>query len=225
MARKAMALFSLVWTASPAFAADWTGYASIGSDYIYRGVSLLDSGLSAQGGAEATLNDVFIVGGNAARVDRQWVYDEDVRNHLQLDFYAGTDFGCGTHCRARLLLSRYVFPGSNSRDWFEGTAALSLFERGGISISWSPHGLGSNERSRTFEGWLQQPLANHTAIEFGYGRVLIEDLDYWYARVGISHRAGRFVIDLSEHWSDHGLRNLAHDDRSRRAVLTISTGF
>lgn len=211
--------------ATSAAAADWSGYASIGSDYVYRGVSLLDSGPSLQGGVEGRFDGVFVAGAAAARIDRQWLYYARVPNRLQPDLYTGADFGCGEHCRARLLVSRYEFPGAGARDWSEATASLALFDRVGAAYSWSPHGLGSRERTRTVETWLQQPLSRSTSVEVGYGRLWIGDLDYWYAHLGASHRIDRFVIDLSEQWSDPKLRRFLIDDHSRRLVLTISTGF
>jgi len=219
-----LAAFGLV-CAMPNATAQWSGYASIGTDYIYRGVSLIDSGPSLQAGVEDRFAEHFIVGTAAAKIDHQWVYGQDVPNHLQLDFYAGADFGCGTHCRARLLVSRYLFPGPDARDWSEITGSVALFERVGAAWSWSPHGLGSSEITRSFESWLQQPVTRNTSVELGYGKVLIEDLDYWYAHVGVSHRIDRFVVDLTAHWSDRGLSRFALDDHSRHVVLTISTGF
>jgi len=226
MAWKALlaAASGLFWTAS-AMAVDWNGYASVGTDYVYRGISLIDSGPALQGGIEGRIEDHVIAGATAARVDRQWTYLQEVPDHLQLDVYAGADFSCGSHCRTRLLVSRYLFPGPNAHDWTEVTAAASLFDRFGGSFSWSPRGLGSNEVTRTFEAWWQQPLSRSTSVEVGYGKVLIEDLDYWYARAGVSRRFGRFIVDLSTHWSDHGLRRFAFDERNRHWVLTATTGF
>src|SRR6185503_4751505 len=104
-----VAAFAVIW-AVPAVAVDWTGYASIGTDYIYRGVSLLDSGPALQGGAEGRFAENFIVGASAVRIDRQWLYNQGDDDHVQLDFYGGADFGCGPNCRARVLFSRYEFP-------------------------------------------------------------------------------------------------------------------
>jgi uncharacterized protein (TIGR02001 family) len=218
------AVLALVWIA-PAAAAEWSGYASLGTDYIYRGVSLLDSGPGLQAGVEDRFAEHFIIGTTAAKIDRQWAYQQYVSNHLQLDFYAGADFACGAHCRTRMLVSHYAFPGSDTRDWSEVTGAVSFFDRYGASLSWSPHGLGSPESTRSFESWLQQPLSRSTSFELGYGKVLIGDLDYWYAHVGISRRIDRFVVDLTAHWSDRGLDRFAFDERNRHLVFTISTGF
>lgn len=226
MARNALltAASGLLWAAW-APAAEWNGYASVGTDYIYRGVSLVDSGLGLQAGVEGRIDDHFIVGATAAKIDRQWTYQQDVPDHLQLDGYAGADLGCGSRCRIRLLISHYQFPGPAARNWTEATAAVAFFDRLGGSFSWSPRGLGSDEVTRSFDAWLQQPLSRSASLEFGYGRVLIQDLDYWYARAGISHRVGRFVIDLTAHWSDRGLRQFALDEHSRHLVMTVSTGF
>jgi uncharacterized protein Gcw-chp len=203
----------MAW-AAPAAAVDWSGYASIGSDYIYRGVSLLDSGLAAQGGVEGRFAENFVVGASAVRID-----------HVQLDFYAGADFGCGPHCRARVLVSRYEFPGPDWRDWSEATGTLEFYDRLGISYSWSPEGLGSHYITRTTEAWLQQPFSQATSVEVGYGRVAINSFNYWYAHAGISHRVGRIVFGLTQYVGDPGLKHLLFDSHSNRLVLTASTAF
>jgi hypothetical protein len=219
-----VAALAVIWTV-PAVAMDWTGYASIGTDYIYRGVSLLDSGPAVQGGVEGRFADNFIVGASAVRIDRQWLYSQDVPDHVQLDFYAGADFGCGPYCRARVLVSRYEFPGPDTRDWTEGTASVEFFDRLGISYSWSPEGLGSSIITRTTEAWLQQPFSLTTSAELGYGRVVISRFNYWYAHVGVSHRIGRFVFGLTQYVGDPGLKHLLFDGHSNRLVLTVSTAF
>lgn len=214
----------MAW-AAPATAMDWSGYASVGSDYIYRGISLLDSGLAVQGGVEGRFADNFVVGASAVRIDRQWLYSQTVPDHVQLDFYAGADFGCGPHCRARVLVSRYEFPGPDWRDWSEVTGALEFFDRLGISYSWSPEGLGSNYITRTTEAWLQQPFSQTTSVELGYGRVAITGYNYWYAHAGVSHRIGRVVFGLTQYVGDPGLKHLLFDSHSNRLVLTASTAF
>lgn len=220
----AVAALAMIW-AVPVTAMDWTGYASIGTDYIYRGVSLLDSAPALQGGVEGRFADNFIVGASGVRIDRQWLYYQDVPDHVQLDFYGGADFGCGPHCRARVLFSRYEFPGPDTRDWSEVTAAVEFFDRFGVSYSWSPEGLGSNVITRTTEAWLQQPFTQATSLEIGYGRVAISHYNYWYAHAGVSHRFGRFVFGLTQYVGDPGLKHLLFDSHSNRLVLTVSTAF
>jgi hypothetical protein len=193
-------------------------------------VSLLDSGPALQGGVEGRFADNFIIGASAVKIDRQWLYypgtpEHFQPDHVQLDFYAGADFGCGTHCRARVLVSRYEFPGPGTHDWSEATAALEFFDRFGVSFSWSPEGLGSHSITRTSEAWLQQPLSQATSVDVGYGRVAISSFDYWYAHAGVSHRIGRFVFGLTQYVGDPGLKHLLFDSHSDRLVLTASTAF
>ena len=219
-----VAALAVIWTA-PAVAMDWTGYASVGTDYIYRGISLLDSAPALQGGVEGRFADNFIIGAAAARIDRQWLYYQDIEDHVQLDFYAGADFGCGPNCRARLLITRYQYPGPDPRDWSEATASVEFFNRLGVSYSWSPEGLGSSVITRTTEAWFQQPLSQATSVELGYGRVAISRFDYWYAHAGVSHRFGRFVFGLTQYVGDPGLKHLLYDSHSNRLVLSVSTAF
>jgi len=219
-----IAALALVW-AAPAMAIDFNGYASLGTDYVYRGISLLESGPGVQGGIEAHAGPYFLAGVSAAKIDRQWGYHVDESDHVQFDTYAGADFGCGPHCRARVVYSRYIYPGPDDRNWSETTAALALFDRAGISYSYSPRGLGTYWPTRTWESWLQQPLSRAATIEVGYGRVLVLGFDYWYAHVGASYRINRFVVDLTEYVGDDSLEHLMPGRNVNRLVLTLSTGF
>ena len=210
--------------ARSAAAAQWNGYVSLASDYVFRGVSLVD-GASLQAGLEGRFADTFVAGAWAANVDRQWLYDRPVSNHLEVNLYAGVDVACGGPCRARFLVTGYEFPGPDAHDWIEATGSVALFERVGASFAWSPHGLGSGTSTRTVEGWFVQPLTRGTSLGFDGGKVWIGPFDYWFTRAGISQRAGRFVFDLSRYWSDPKYRHYGYDEHSQRWVLTVSTAF
>lgn len=210
--------------ASSAGAAQWNGYVSLASDYIFRGVSLVD-GPSLQAGVEGRFADTFVAGAWAGNVDRQWLYDRPVSNHVELNVYAGVDVACGDPCRARFLVTSYQFPGPDAHDWVEATGSVALFERVGVSYSWSPHGLGSGTSTRTLDAWIVQPLARGTSLGFDGGKVWIGPFDYWFTRAGLSQRAGRFVFDLSRYWSDPNYRRFGYDEHSQRWVLTVSTAF
>lgn len=206
-------------------AADWNGYLSASSDYIYRGVSLLDSGPGFQGSVEGRFNDTFVVGAWAANIDHQWLYESSVSGHAEVNLYAGFDFGCGPRCRARVIVTDYVFPGGSSRDWQEATLSVGFAERVGASISYSPRGLGSGDSARTLEGWFVQPLARETSVSLDAGNIWIGSFDYWYARAGISRKFDRWVVDLSHYWSDPAYKRYGFDDHRTRFVLSVSTAF
>jgi uncharacterized protein (TIGR02001 family) len=206
-------------------AADWNGYASLGSDYIFRGVSLLDSGPSLQASVEGRFDDTFVAGAWAANVDRQWLYQRRVPDHLELNLYTGFDFGCGTQCRMRLLVTGYTYPGPDARNWVETSGSVAFFERVGASFSWSPHGLGTGTSTRTLEAWFVQPLTRQTSVALDGGEVWVGDHDYWYARAGISQHVSRWLFDLSHYWSDPKYRYYGFDEHSERFVLSVSTAF
>jgi uncharacterized protein (TIGR02001 family) len=211
----------------PAFAvaAEWNGYASAGTDYIFRGVSLLDSGPSFQGSVEGRFDDAFVAGAWVANVDRQWLYQRRVPDHVELNLYTGFDFGCGEHCRMRVLVTGYEYPGPDAHNWIETSASVALFERVGAAFSWSPHGLGTNTTTRTADVWFVQPLSGQTSVALDGGEVWIGSHEYWYGRAGISQRLGRFVLDLSHYWSDPKFRRFGLDEHSERFVLSVSTAF
>jgi len=206
-------------------AAEWNGYASLASDYIFRGVSLLDSGPSLQGSLEGRFDDLFVAGGWIGNVDRQWLYERRVPNHAEVNLYAGVDTPCGDQCRARLIVTGYVFPGPEAHNWVEATGSVALFDRVGASYSWSPQGLGTGTSTQTLEGWVELPLGRLTRVSANGGDVWFGERDYWFTRAGISHRLSRWVFDLSRYWSDPKFRRYGLDEHSQRWVFTISTAF
>jgi uncharacterized protein (TIGR02001 family) len=211
--------------ASHAASADWNGYASIASDSMFRGVSLIDSGPAFQAGLEGRIDDTFVVGAWAANIDHQWLYETRLSDRTEVNLYGGIDFACGARCRARFIVSDYLFPGPAARDWQEATFSIGFAERIGATISYSPHGLGSGKSTRTVEGWLVQPLSRDTSIAVDAGNVWLGSTGYWYTRAGISRRFDRWVVDLSHYWSDPKYRRYGFDDRSQRFVLSVSTAF
>lgn len=206
-------------------AADWNGYVSLGSDYIYRGVSLLDSGPSFQASVEGRLDETIVVGAWAANVDRQWLYQRRVPDHVELNLYTGLDFGCGTQCRMRVLVTGYTYPGPDAHNWVESSGSIAFFERFGASFSWSPHGLGTGTSTRTVEAWCVQPLTRQTSFALDGGQLWIGRNNYWYGRAGISQRVSRWLFDLSHYWSDPKYRRFGLDEHSERFVLSVSTAF
>lgn len=210
-------------------AAEWDGYVSAATDYVYRGVSLLDSGPALQGGVEGHFGETFLFGATAANIDHQWLYQGSyqgkVSDHLELNFYTGVDLECGAKCRARVIVSSYVFPGAGTRDWQEATASIAFAERVGASFSWSPHGLGSGTSTRTAEAWFVQPFSRLTSVTVDAGNIWIGPHDYWFGRIGVSHRIDRWMLDLSEYISDPKFRRYGFDEHSQRLVLSVSTAF
>lgn len=217
--------FGLLATGLDASAADWTGYASIASDRIYRGVSLLDNGPAFQGGVEGLFDDRYVLGASAANVDHQWLYQYRAPDHVQLDVYGGADFSCGSRCRVRALLTAYVFPGPQAHDWQEASISVAFAERVGATVSWAPDGYGSGSSTRAVEGWFAQPLTRLTSAEIDAGKVWLGNNGYWFTRAGLSHRVDRWVFALSRYWSDPLYARYGFDDRTRRYVLSISTAF
>lgn len=223
MRKTALALASLFPIAVRA--ADWTGYASIATDNIERGVSVLDDGLALQLGTEGRFDDLWVAGAWAARAQRQWWLFGDVSSAVELNVYGGVDFACGDDFRVRATAARYLFPGSDAREWSEVTGGVAWRERIGASFAYSPRGLGSSYATRTTEGWIAWPLTRALTAELDYGNVSIERFDYWFAKAALSRKLDRVVVELAYHWADPQLRRFGFDDRSRRAVVTVSTAW
>jgi uncharacterized protein (TIGR02001 family) len=227
VARIAFALSANAWAVSAAGADGlaWNGYLSVASDYMYRGFSLLDDRPSLQGGAEARVDETFVFGAWAGNINRQWLYEHRISDQVEANLYGGVDVGCGASCRARLVVTRYVYSGSESRDWNEATASIALAGRVGASYSYSPRGLGTLNATRTGEIWFVQPLTRSTSLEADGGKLWIGGFDYWFARAGVSHRIDRWMVGVSHYWSDPNYRRFGFDDHSKRFVVSVSTAF
>ncbi|HVF34109.1 MAG TPA: TorF family putative porin [Candidatus Saccharimonadia bacterium] len=201
-----------------------TAYAAIASDYVDRGVALGGGRPRLQAGAAAAFESGVVAGAFATTIDRLWTRDGGSAR-LEADAYVGYDFGCGGRCRARALVTRYVFPGQRDADWTEWSLALAPHPRFGASVGWSAHVYARPFGGRTLEAWYEHPCSDSVTLGVAAGRIRTRFFDYGYGRASATWRRDRVAIDVSWHVADEEYRSNGFTDDLRHVVGTVTWAF
>ncbi|HET9484688.1 MAG TPA: TorF family putative porin [Xanthomonadales bacterium] len=196
-------------------------YAAIASDHVDRGVALGGGAPLLQLGIERTGSSGVVAGAFATTLDRAWTRDRAAASS-EVDAYLGYDFGCGGACRARVLATRYVFPGRRDADWTEWSVALAPHPRFGASLAHSGHVYALSFPGTTLEAWYEQPLSTSWTLGVSAGRIRTRFFDYGYGRVGATWRRGRLAFDVSYHAADPEYRDNGFSDDLQHLVATLT---
>jgi len=210
---------------SPALRAQaFTAYGTVASDYVDRGVALGGHGPLLQLGTEATWESGVVAGAFATTLDRLWPRNSGTATS-EVDAYLGWDFGCGGHCRARAIVTRYVYPGRGDANWTEWGIAIAPHPRFGASLSHSSEIYGLRFEGDTLEAWYDHPVGDSLTLGLALGRIRTEVFDYGFGRVGATWRRGRAAFDLSYHVADEEYRDNGITDDLRHVVASVSWSF
>ncbi|MBY0564700.1 MAG: TorF family putative porin [Hyphomonadaceae bacterium] len=187
--------------------AEVTANISLTTDYVFRGVSLSDSGPAIQGGFDWA-SEQFYAG----------VWGSSVVEGMELDLYAGWtpttgpvtwDFG----------VIGYFYPSASDDDgeldYFElkGAGSYGLTEQLSVggAVYWSPENYGESGDALYYEVNAEFAVNDALAISGAFGNQTIEDLtafggvgedDYSTWNVGVSHAMHGFQLDLRYHDTD-----------------------
>ena len=217
----AVALFA----ASPALNAQaFAAYGTVASDYVDRGVALGGGAPLLQLGAEASWESGLVAGAFGTTIDRLWPRNSGEASS-EVDAYLGWDFGCGGRCRARALVTRYVYPGRGDANWTEWSVSVAPHPRFGFSLSRSSHVYGLRFDGETAEAWYDHPLGESVTLGVALGRIRTEVFDYGFGRVGATWRYRRAAFDLSYHVADEEYRENGITDDLRHVVASVSWSF
>lgn len=187
--------------------AEVTANVSFTTDYVFRGVSLSDSGPAIQGGFDWA-SEQFYAG----------VWGSSVVEGMELDLYAGYtpttgpvtwDFG----------VIGYFYPATSDDggelDYFEllaaGSYGLSEQLSVGGAVYWSPENYAESGDALYYEINGEFAVSDATAISAAFGNQTIEDLtvfgglgedDYNTWNLGLSHAMHGFQLDFRYHDTD-----------------------
>lgn len=204
-------------------------YFSLGSQYVYRGVALRDSGPVAMAAFTLSHRLGWFIDGWVGRVDARNYYDYSIVREWQTDLSAGY----------AMQLSN-AWQGSLSRAWINGIDSklstsqnyqewrLNFFYRDGFATQLA---YTDNYRQLGWSSWNAEinyrfALAPSLASEFGLGHshgAGSPDGDYNYGWTGL--RAEWLKTEWNLHWiySDTGASYVLGDNRTgSRVELTLS---
>lgn len=230
--RLAGMLVAVTLPASGVFAQDSapgiSAYVTVANDYLQRGLSQLDSGVSWQLGLDYEHTSGFFAGGLAANVG--YVVEQTLpeeRNYL-VDYYAGYTWG-RRDWRFNVALGRYAYPDASvDYDYNEITFSTTFRKR-------FSYAAGYTDRfySRPYTAWYHelgfaQPLRFdlELSVAVGYFNAEIpayENYTHW--NVGLSRVVRRVAFDLRFFETSADTVSFLGDPAGDAWVLSVSYGL
>ena len=209
-------------------AADFTGIASLTSEYIYRGLAQSDGDPAVQFGLDYEFDTGMFVGAWASTIDLQSGVGE---RETELDYYVGYHYESQGPLTATLTVLRYTYPGqtgSHSYDHNELLLSATWRERYSIEYGYTNDLFGLDRIGRHWELRSEWPVANAWVVSAALGRNDLSAIgvsEYLHWDVGASARISYFALDLR--WYDNESPDgfAARIAAGSRFVVSISAGF
>jgi len=211
-----------------AVASEFTGIASLSSEYIYRGLAQSDGNPVFQLGLDYEFDAGMFVGAWASTIDLQSAAGE---RDTELDFYLGYHYESEGPLSATLTVLRYTYPGqtgSHSYDHDEVLVSTTWRERYSIELGYTDNLYGLGQIGRHWELRSEWPVANAWVISVAMGRNDLSDIGvsrYLHWDVGASARFSRLVVDLR--WYDNETPDgfAASISAGSQFVVSLSAAF
>jgi uncharacterized protein (TIGR02001 family) len=214
----------------PAAAAEFSGYATLTSDYVKRGVSQSDSDVAVQLGLDLSFDSGFFVGAWGSTVD----IDNGPTRHRdqELNLYAGYAYDLSDRWRVTANLVSYEYPGQTGNidyDYLEYSLVANFDDRAWLEYSYSPDLYNSGRSSENLELYTEFPLWENWVIGGGAGYYDVSELTgmgYGYWQLGVTGSFRYADIDFRYHDTNRSVYIISTDDLSgARVAMTLTIPF
>ncbi len=219
-----IAVASLVLLTSTA-AAEFNAYATLTTDYVFRGVSYSDSSPAARLGAEISSENGFYAGALASSIDigNSPGHERD----LEVNYYAGYRMDLGDTWSLAATGIAYTYPGGNNvidYNYEELSLALNYDDRVWLEYANSP-----DYETQNVELYAESPLPWAMTVGAGVGWhdvSAISNLDYVYWQAGLTRHFRIVDVDLRYHDTSRWIPRISNEDRAEgRLVLSARFQF
>jgi uncharacterized protein (TIGR02001 family) len=209
-------------------ASEFSGIATLTSEYIYRGRAMSSGDPAIQLGLDYEHDSGFFVG--------LWGSSIDLRNRFgerdtEVDFYAGYHFALQAPILFSASLLRYTYPGqtgAHSYDYNEALVAATLYEHYSVELGYTSDLYGLGEVGRHWELRTEWPVAGAWVVSAGLGQVDRTSLGverYLFWDAGASARFAWLTVDL-RYFDNERPDTLAADvSADSQVVLSLSVAF
>lgn len=225
-----LAAVLLALQALPASAAEFSGYLTLTTDYVWRGVTQSDGNPAAQLGGEVNFRSGFYAGlwGSTIDIDSGSGRQRDV----ELNYYAGISHDLSRRWRIGAHAVVYTYPGQTGffdYDYEEYGFSVNYDDRAWLEYAYSPEYWGFETESHNIELIAEWAAGKHLVLSaavgfFGFSGFLDDSYAYW--NVGVTWPIRRLGIDLRFHDTSGPVPIVSEPDRADpRAVLSLSVTF
>jgi len=215
---------------APACAADLTGYASLTTDYVWRGVTQSDGKPAVQVGGDVSFDSGIYLGawGSTVDIDTGGGRQRDV----EVDYYLGYSHGVGERLTLGASLVAYTYPGqagSIDYNYEELKLSANFADRAWLEYGYSADLYNTGLDTHDVELYTEWPAGKHFVIGAGAGYYDVSSLSgdgYAYWEFGVTWPIGRFDIDLRYHDTSRWVPIVSSPGRDGpRAALTFRATF
>ncbi len=223
-----VSLLGMQMYATTAVASEFSGVATLTSEYIYRGLKMSDGDPALQLGLDYEHDTGLFVGIWASTIDIRSAMGE---RDTELDYYGGFHYAAESPFTATITVLRYSYPGQtgmHSYDYNEVLVGATWRERYSIELGYTSNLYGLDRIARHWELRSEWPVANAWVIGAALGGNDMSDAGvshYLHWDIGASARFSRLTFDLR--WYDNeqpdGFAALSSADS--QLVLSISAAF
>ena len=221
-------LLGALTSAPIAVASEFSGAATLTSEYIYRGLDMSDSDPAFQLGLDYEHDTGLFMGIWASTIDLRSAMDS---RDTELDYYVGFHYEAKSPITATVTVLRYSYPGQtgiNSYDYNEVLLGATWLQHYSIELGYTSNLYGLKRIGRHWELRSEWPVANAWVIGAAVGGNDLSDIGvsrYLHWDVGASARFSRLTFDLR--WYDNEKPDgiAAQSSANSQVVLSISAAF
>ncbi len=223
-------IFGLLLASQSAIAAEFSGYVTLTSDYVKRGVSQSDSDPAFQVSGDISFESGFFFGMWGSTVD---IENGPLRQRDQeVNYYLGFASDISESWQVSISAVAYDYPGQVGTvdyDYEEYSLGGNFDDRIWLEISYSPDLYGTGLSTSNIDLYTEWPLNSVWAIGGGagyYDTSTIAGDAYYYWQLGITGSFKRASIDLRFHDTDNWVPIISTPDRAdARLVLSLQIPF
>ncbi|TDR46737.1 uncharacterized protein (TIGR02001 family) [Tahibacter aquaticus] len=215
-------------TAAPlAQALDFSGSATLTSDYVFRGISQTQGDAAPQLGVKAALDSGFYGALWGSTVD----YGQALGTDAEVDLVAGWNKTLAERWNLDVNLTRFTYPGTRqpvNLDYNEVIATLTLDQRWWTMLGWSENVLATGERGVYVEVGAKFPLSDRFRFETVAAHYDLDDAygaSYSRAQVSAIYTVGQVDFRASGHWTSDSARRIFPGVAGSRLEAAVSWNF
>jgi uncharacterized protein (TIGR02001 family) len=200
----AFPLLALIAWAPACLASEFSGLATLTSDYIYRGLDLSDGKPAAQLGLDYAHDSGLFGGVWGSTID---VYTAGSKRDFELDYYLGYHHEFQAPITTTVTLLRYTYPGQDGAhdyNYNELLVSATWFEHYSLELGYTDDLYGYGVKNSHWAFQIEWPVASAWVIGATLGRNDLSEAGgsrYYYWDVGASARFSRLVVDVR--WFDN----------------------
>lgn len=223
----AFAAPALLAFAPAACALDFSGSATLTSDYVFRGISQTRGDAAPQLGLRLASDTGFYGSLWASRVD----YGKTLGSDAELDLVAGWNRNVAERWNLDVNLTRFTYPGTRAPanlDYNEVMATLLLDQRWWAMLGWSQNALASGGRGVYAEVGAKFPITDAFRFETVAAHYDLGDAygdSYSRAQLSAIYTIGTLDLRASGHWTSDSAGRLFPGVAGSRVETAVSWNF